>query len=69
MRYRVTFELLYPDKSASYEVFTCNGQSKAIVIATEKHNSSNKGHILSVEVVLLDGREAKGTDLLDRMEW
>ena len=69
MRYRVTFDLLYPDKSESYEVYTCHGQSKAIVIATEKHNSSNKGHILSVEVVHLDGKEPKGMDLVDRMEW
>ena len=69
MRYRVTFDLLYPDKSASYEVYTCHGQSKAIVIATEKHSASSKGRILSVDVVHLDGKEAEGTDLVDRMEW
>lgn len=69
MRYKITFELLEPDDTASYEVYTCNGETKAIVIATQKHNSSSKGHILSVEVTHLGGTKAVGTDLVDRMEW
>ena len=69
MRYKITYELLEPDKSASYEVYTCNGEAKAIVIATEKHISSSKGHILSVEIKHLGGTRAVGTDLVDRMEW
>lgn len=69
MRYKITFKLLHPYKSASYEVYTCNGETKAIVIATQKHTSSSKGHILSVEIEHLGGTKAKGTDLGDRMEW
>ena len=69
MRYKITFELLEPEKSASYDVYTCNGKTKAIVIATEKHISTSKGHILSVEVSHLGGKKAVGTDLVDRMEW
>ncbi len=69
MRYKITFELLTPDKTASYEVYTLNGEAKAVVIATGKHISSGKGHILAVDIERLNGKKPIGTDLVDRMEW
>jgi len=69
LRYKITFKLLYPDESASYEVSSLHGESKAIVIAARKHASSGKGHILSVETQQLEGEKPHGSDLVDRMEW
>ena len=69
IRYKVTFELLHPHDSASYEVCSLHGEHKAIVIATSKHMASNKGRILSVKVEPLEGTRPAGTDLIDRMEW
>lgn len=69
MRYRVTFELLFPDTSATYVVCSANGRDKAVVIAAQKHAASGKGHILGVEVQDLDGDKPQGSDLVDRMEW
>jgi hypothetical protein len=69
IRFKVTFELLHPHNSASYDVCTLHGESKAIVIATQKHDATDKGHILSVFVEPLPGEKPVGTDLVDRMEW
>lgn len=69
IRYKVTFDLLYPDESASYEVCSLHGADKAIVIATQRHSAKGKGDILSVEVSELTGEKPEGTDLIDRMEW
>jgi len=69
IRYRVIFQLLYPHESAAYEVCSLNGEGKAIVIATQKHESTSKGHILSVRVQHLEGEKPAGSDLVDRMEW
>lgn len=69
IRYKVTFKLLFPHESASYVVCSLNGEGKAIVMATQKHDSSGKGHILSVEVEKLEGAKPEGTDFIDRMEW
>ena len=68
-RYKVTFELLDSNETVSYEICTWHGELKAIVIATERHNYKNKGHILSVDINHLSGNEPAGTDLVDRMEW
>ena len=69
IRYKVSFELLHPYESASYDVCSVNGANKAIVIATERHAAVGKGSILSAEVVELPGAKPAGTDLVDRMEW
>mgnify|MGYP001824652029 CR=1 FL=1 len=69
IRFKVTFELLHPYESASYEVCSLNGPNKAIVIATRKHGKVGKGDILSVQVTDLPGGKPEGTDLVDRMEW
>ena len=69
IRFRVTFDLLYPEESATYVVCSLNGEGKAIVLATKKHASSGRGHILSVSVEHLPGNKPEGSDLVDRMEW
>ena len=69
IRFKVNFELLYPDESASYVVCSLHGEGKAIVLATKKHEASGKGHIISVSVQHLAGNKPEGKDLVDRMEW
>lgn len=69
IRFKVTFELLYPEESASYVVCSLNGEGKSIVLATKKHEVSGKGHILSVAVEHFPGSKPEGSDLVDRMEW
>ena len=69
-RFKVTFEMLYPDKPVTYKVYTVYGKSKAVVIATQAHESQNgKGHILSVTVKTIEGDKPSGDDYDDRMEW
>ena len=69
IRFKVTFELLYPEEPVSYVVCSLNGEGKAIVVATQKHKASGKGYILSLSVKALSGDKPEGGDLEDRMEW
>ncbi len=69
IRFKVTFDLLHPYDTVSYEICSLGGANKAIVIATQKHSANGKGHILSAEVTELAGEKPVGTDLMDRMEW
>lgn len=69
IRFKVKFDLLFPDEPASYVVCSLHGEGKAIVLATKKHETSGKGHIISVSVEHLEGNKPESKDLVDRMEW
>ena len=68
-KFKVTFEMLYPDQPVSYKVHSVYGKQKAIVIATQVHESKGKGHILSVSVKAILSDKLTGDYYNDRMEW
>ncbi|MGJ8694627.1 MAG: hypothetical protein ACSHW0_19390 [Thalassotalea sp.] len=68
-KFKVTFEMLYPDVPVSYKIHTVYGAQKAIVIATQAHEFNGKGHILSVSVKIILGGKPTDDYYDDRMEW